>query len=152
GPEARRPVASPREPAARRGGRTPRCFFFSSRRRHTRFSRDWSSDVCSSDLIPLGLILNEIFTDIKAHASINQSVYRKVEIRSRVNHTLLLIFVSSNVKSTQSTSALKRKSKISNELIEMLLRQLDGTWEVVDTPLEGTAEKKEVRITFTLKY
>src|SRR5690606_41014359 len=26
--------------------------FFSSRRRHTRFSRDWSSDVCSSDLIP----------------------------------------------------------------------------------------------------
>src|SRR5690606_40058274 len=27
-------------------------FFFSSRRRHTRFSRDWSSDVCSSDLQP----------------------------------------------------------------------------------------------------
>src|SRR5690606_14439050 len=27
-------------------------FFFSSRRRHTRFSRDWSSDVCSSDLGP----------------------------------------------------------------------------------------------------
>src|SRR5690606_40546323 len=29
-------------------------FFFSSRRRHTRFSRDWSSDVCSSDLRPVG--------------------------------------------------------------------------------------------------
>src|SRR5687768_18124335 len=28
------------------------CFFFSSRRRHTRCSRDWSSDVCSSDLTP----------------------------------------------------------------------------------------------------
>src|SRR5207253_6211188 len=27
------------------------CFFFSSRRRHTRWPRDWSSDVCSSDLI-----------------------------------------------------------------------------------------------------
>src|SRR5690606_39848018 len=25
-------------------------FFFASRRRHTSFSRDWSSDVCSSDL------------------------------------------------------------------------------------------------------
>src|SRR3712207_7493138 len=25
-------------------------FFFSSRRRHTRYWRDWSSDVCSSDL------------------------------------------------------------------------------------------------------
>src|SRR5690606_39452191 len=31
-------------------------FFFSSRRRHTRFSRDWSSDVCSSDLGFSGLV------------------------------------------------------------------------------------------------
>src|SRR5260370_16456076 len=30
------------------------CFFFSSRRRHTRFKCDWSSDVCSSDLFPFG--------------------------------------------------------------------------------------------------
>src|SRR5690606_39289949 len=29
---------------------TVEIFSFSSRRRHTRFSRDWSSDVCSSDL------------------------------------------------------------------------------------------------------
>src|SRR5256886_8352630 len=28
-------------------------FFFSSRRRHTRFDCDWSSDVCSSDLAPI---------------------------------------------------------------------------------------------------
>src|SRR5207245_7127295 len=27
------------------------CFFFSSRRRHTSCYRDWSSDVCSSDLL-----------------------------------------------------------------------------------------------------
>src|SRR2546430_12265035 len=42
-------------------GSTCRCislFFFSSRRRHTRFDCDWSSDVCSSDLNQLsrGLI------------------------------------------------------------------------------------------------
>src|SRR5690625_6984982 len=30
-------------------------FFFSSRRRHTRWPRDWSSDVCSSDLIMRGV-------------------------------------------------------------------------------------------------
>src|SRR5689334_24174954 len=30
-------------------------FFFSSRRRHTRWNCDWSSDVCSSDLVPLDL-------------------------------------------------------------------------------------------------
>src|SRR6266478_6721548 len=29
-------------------------FFFSSRRRHTRFDCDWSSDVCSSDLEVIG--------------------------------------------------------------------------------------------------
>src|SRR3712207_8430564 len=33
-------------------------FFFSSRRRHTRYWRDWSSDVCSSDL---ALIYNSVF-------------------------------------------------------------------------------------------
>src|SRR5207245_4164966 len=32
---------------------TPRGLFFSSRRRHTRCYRDWSSDVCSSDLRPV---------------------------------------------------------------------------------------------------
>src|SRR5207249_11898627 len=32
------------------GQKTLLCFFFSSRRRHTRSKRDWSSDVCSSDL------------------------------------------------------------------------------------------------------
>src|SRR5207249_6431366 len=33
-------------------------FFFSSRRRHTRSKRDWSSDVCSSDLILTGEALD----------------------------------------------------------------------------------------------
>src|SRR5690606_39292646 len=36
-----------------------RDFFFASRRRHTRFSRDWSSDVCSSDLLAYKLDINE---------------------------------------------------------------------------------------------
>src|SRR5256885_10715106 len=34
----------------RRSLRWRGCFFFSSRRRHTRLQGDWSSDVCSSDL------------------------------------------------------------------------------------------------------
>src|SRR6266699_5467038 len=32
-------------------------FFFSSRRRHTRCGRDWSSDVCSSDLEGVGFAI-----------------------------------------------------------------------------------------------
>src|SRR5256886_15928704 len=34
-------------------------FFFSSRRRHTRFDCDWSSDVCSSDLVGRNLLPSE---------------------------------------------------------------------------------------------
>src|SRR5699024_11825608 len=37
-------------------------FFFSSRRRHTRSKRDWSSDVCSSDLVQFGW-LPQIYRD-----------------------------------------------------------------------------------------
>src|SRR5437762_11359232 len=46
----------------RRGPRTGRkhgVFFFSSRRRHTRYIGDWSSDVCSSDLKRWGPYLSE---------------------------------------------------------------------------------------------
>src|SRR5699024_12021997 len=36
-------------------------FFFSSRRRHTRSKRDWSSDVCSSDLLISASLEGQIF-------------------------------------------------------------------------------------------
>src|SRR5439155_13158373 len=42
--------------------RNTRPIFFTSRRRHTRWPRDWSSDVCSSDLLDLSndeALLNE---------------------------------------------------------------------------------------------
>src|SRR6266700_4595014 len=50
-------------------------FFFSSRRRHTRFSRDWSSDVCSSDLAigasdSTGMSVS--FTPVLAKAHLNR--------------------------------------------------------------------------------
>src|SRR5207247_11151103 len=38
-------------------------FFFSSRRRHTRSTRDWSSDVCSSDLISWRALRGKAATD-----------------------------------------------------------------------------------------
>src|SRR3712207_9105342 len=43
-------------------------FFFSSRRRHTRYWRDWSSDVCSSDLGILGTALIRSLQDEGGHA------------------------------------------------------------------------------------
>src|SRR5215510_15476435 len=41
------------------------CFFLSSRRRHTRWPRDWSSDVCSSDLA------EQAVADLNAKGGIN---------------------------------------------------------------------------------
>src|SRR3712207_6869147 len=39
------------------GGLVVGSFVFSSRRRHTRYWRDWSSDVCSSDLVEVGQVI-----------------------------------------------------------------------------------------------
>src|SRR5699024_11227449 len=44
-------------------------FFFSSRRRHTRSKRDWSSDVCSSDLGPLEHVIAAKAVSFKVAAS-----------------------------------------------------------------------------------
>src|SRR5439155_19059655 len=40
-------------------------FFFSSRRRHTRWPRDWSSDVCSSDLVAAAAPAERLVVDVR---------------------------------------------------------------------------------------
>src|SRR2546421_1008759 len=46
-------------------------FFFSSRRRHTRSDRDWSSDVCSSDLLtPRELAAIDVFASLGNHPDV----------------------------------------------------------------------------------
>src|SRR6266498_4509493 len=47
-------------------------FFFSSRRRHTRCGRDWSSDVCSSDLDP-----REVGNALDVHAVLTGRIIRR---------------------------------------------------------------------------
>src|SRR5205085_8630425 len=50
-------------------------FFFSSRRRHTRFDCDWSSDVCSSDLTyAFSTVWNEM-----VHAAMDEAVEKRLE-------------------------------------------------------------------------
>src|SRR5258707_15889581 len=56
-------------------------FFFSSRRRHTRYWRDWSSDVCSSDLHVR--LLAELVTD------------RETTLGMPVGHTRFLALIES---------------------------------------------------------
>src|SRR5690625_7592262 len=47
-------------------------FFFSSRRRHTRWPRDWSSDVCSSDLITAPRVRRAIPMELKQRPRVKQ--------------------------------------------------------------------------------
>src|SRR5690625_2277133 len=50
-------------------------FFFSSRRRHTRWPRDWSSDVCSSDLIA-----TEGYIVLEATFSLKKAQYEDIKV------------------------------------------------------------------------
>src|SRR3712207_9515380 len=67
--------------------------FFSSRRRHTRYWRDWSSDVCSSDLIRIDArdLHREIVHDaaIDAGASADASGREEPGERARRVHRVL---------------------------------------------------------------
>src|SRR5690606_39998494 len=68
-------------------------FFFSSRRRHTRFSRDWSSDVCSSDLLGFSSVMMDgsLKEDVKTIADFeyNLDVTRRVvELAHKVGVTV----------------------------------------------------------------
>src|SRR5205809_4369308 len=60
-------------------------FFFSSRRRHTRCSRDWSSDVCSSDLS--GKRPEDIIAALKEQPAIAPLV-RGAELKEYSAHTI----------------------------------------------------------------
>src|SRR3712207_7217442 len=55
-------------------------FFFSSRRRHTRYWRDWSSDVCSSDLI--GRVVNALGQPLDGKGPIKCTQTRAIELEA----------------------------------------------------------------------
>src|SRR5206468_9486798 len=56
-------------------------FFFSSRRRHTRSDRDWSSDVCSSDLV--GKV------NVDKHIFKKASALERIEFEEMADHTVM---------------------------------------------------------------
>src|SRR5699024_11944769 len=55
-------------------------FFFSSRRRHTRSKRDWSSDVCSSDLADI------VFRGVLSPGDDVCALRDVVEVRQALDH------------------------------------------------------------------
>src|SRR3712207_8910249 len=62
-------------------------FFFSSRRRHTRYWRDWSSDVCSSDLVSK-LMEGEVEKLIHMEARLHERVVGQHDAVEAVSNAL----------------------------------------------------------------
>src|SRR6266496_4936695 len=54
-------------------------FFFSSRRRHTRSLRDWSSDVCSSDLLVGALAVRSFVANSPSYEPLPRRIARSLE-------------------------------------------------------------------------
>src|SRR2546430_6524454 len=60
-----------------------RWFFFSSRRRHTRFDCDWSSDVCSSDLDAEALV-DHLVVALRLAALTRQAPHLRLHLADQV--------------------------------------------------------------------
>src|SRR5207253_7687712 len=89
-------------------------FFFSSRRRHTRWPRDWSSDVCSSDL-------EQEVIELRLLAGIIVSVtwVRRPGQKAQFDHLLLKLPMLGQIAKKFSTSQkIGRASCRERELVE----------------------------------
>src|SRR5690625_6005704 len=64
-------------------------FFFSSRRRHTRWPRDWSSDVCSSDLNILRLNKGKEATVYMTFEGNNNQTFKGIVEAAGRDHIIL---------------------------------------------------------------
>src|SRR5256884_8452509 len=115
------------------------CFFFSSRRRHTRCSRDWSSDVCSSDLVTFTLRLMESFEETR-------QVFSPLLVRflSGVDHTTRPVKISDS-------------GRIRNELQTMIPQALEHDGDRIRVRFERINEMvlprdKQARIREVLQW
>src|SRR5215510_2369180 len=83
-------------------------FFFSSRRRHTRWPRDWSSDVCSSDLgAPLYNIFN---TRTEGFATEWEEMMKGAGMFDRSPHSRELIYILIAERAARALGDLKMQS------------------------------------------
>src|SRR6267143_3848224 len=98
-------------------------FFFSSRRRHTRWNCDWSSDVCSSDLTPLlrkdrDLGRRDFYKSSGVHrhgVSFRSRVPRRDRKSTRLN--------SSHSSISYAVFCLKKKNKTTRTVLSLIRKK-----------------------------
>src|SRR5699024_11293467 len=87
-------------------------FFFSSRRRHTRSKRDWSSDVCSSDLVARNI--KEII-DTSEYDSDNKGAYKGsllTRLQSLTNGVNGIIFTCDEISDTEQIGRASCRERV----------------------------------------
>src|SRR5690606_40406797 len=88
----------------------PFTFFFSSRRRHTRFSRDWSSDVCSSDLIAAA---------VREITGLNEEMENAANEQSDVSESINQNVIEISRSAEQTSGDAQETARIAGDLLAM---------------------------------
>src|SRR5438445_5888318 len=100
------------------------CFFFSSRRRHTRYWRDWSSDVCSSDLkrldrIEIGGAIGGVETEADPDGRADKETGKRPAVRENYVHLeprCEQIASDDSENDSQNTASLGNENGLGQEL------------------------------------
>src|SRR5207253_7596125 len=82
-------------------------FFFSSRRRHTRWPRDWSSDVCSSDLKQTQI--NDAIAKLKTRTGIDPRSFDRIVVGFRYTYPSPSVTKVENVTIAQGRRSEERR-------------------------------------------
>src|SRR4029434_10642694 len=120
-------------------------FFFSSRRRHTRFKCDWSSDVCSSDLSAEGVPLSDTCQSI--HTPCGGSHELQLLRVSPVNSPLNVCFARAQYCSDMGLDGSCGRSLLRERPSESAL--CSGTRKAAPTP-SGAQRKSNIPFWFTM--
>src|SRR5690348_17204841 len=94
------------------------CFFFSSRRRHTRWTGDWSSDVCSSDLSDA---VARGFTAVKMNAT---AELQYVDSHAKVDAVLRNMQAVRDAVGPDIGLALDFHGRVHKPMAKVLMREL----------------------------
>src|SRR6266508_5060173 len=108
-------------------------FFFSSRRRHTRWPRDWSSDVCSSDLMTQRLV-EEMKENARREAAV---IIRESESQAE------RIIEASRQAEGNLQSEIQSLKRLRRQLAESLRATVEMYQRLLEQDLKANAEDAE---------
>src|SRR5690606_25134880 len=105
-------------------------------RRHTRFSRDWSSDVCSSDLKGLSGSANFNVLVDDAHELTSNSIASLIHLSKTLSPRVKFIFTARKLQSTYFTEELNPFDQLSIESIELSALTREQTKKLFEKELK----------------